>query len=151
MTRIMVDQAESDDRPKLVREPHPHCIVCSKDNDKGLGLAFSLFGDGRVEADFHSETWHQGYPGILHGGVVSAVLDGAMTNCLFAHGHLGMTGELNVRFRHPVAVGEDSVVSAWIEKCHPPYHLVKAELVQNGKVMARATGKFVDAPVEIAT
>jgi acyl-coenzyme A thioesterase PaaI-like protein len=36
---------------------------------------------------------------MLHGGVISSILDGTMTNCLFAHGTVAVTAELRVRFR----------------------------------------------------
>jgi len=58
----------------------------------------------------------------------SIVLD--TDNCLFAHGRSGITGELKARFCHPVATGQGSLVRAWIERSSPPYHLLKAELIQ---------------------
>ena len=81
---------------------------------------------------------------MLHGGVVASVLDGAMTSCLFAHGHPGATAELTVRFRHPVRTGGVATVRAWIERCAPPLHMLRAELVQNGQIKATAWGKFID-------
>ena len=63
---------------------------------------------------------------------------------LFAHGHTGITGELKVRFRYPAATGRSSLIRAWIETSSPPFHVLKAELIQDQQVKARATGKFVE-------
>jgi len=72
------------------------------------------------------------------------LLDGAMTNCLFAHGEQGITGELKVRFRHPVVTDRPAVVRAWIDRSLPPFHVLRAELIQDDWVKAKATGKFVE-------
>ncbi len=100
--------------------------------------------DGSVQARFNCDKVFEGYANVLHGGVVSSLLDGAMTNCLFAHGHPGVTAELTVRFRHPVRTGEAVTVRAWIERCFPHLHVLRAELVQNGQLVATARGKFMD-------
>jgi len=100
--------------------------------------------DGGVQAHFDCDSAYEGFPGMLHGGVISCLLDGAMTNCLFAHGRRGITGELKVRFRHPVVTGQSTLVRAWIESSSPPFHVLKAELIQDQQVKARATGKFLE-------
>ena len=125
---------------------HPDCIVCGPANQRGLHLDFALGEDGRVQAAFDCDAAYEGFPGIVHGGVICMLLDGAMTNCLFAHGHDALAGELNVRFRHPLLTGQTASVRAWIERESPPYHLLNAELTQNEQIKARAVGKFVDRP-----
>jgi acyl-coenzyme A thioesterase PaaI-like protein len=97
-----------------------------------------------VQATFDCTKAYEGYSDVLHGGVVSALLDGAMTNCLFAHGHPGVTAEITVRFRHPVHTGKTATVRAWIERCARPLHVLGAELAQEGEVKATARGKFME-------
>ncbi|MEA1950306.1 MAG: PaaI family thioesterase [Planctomycetota bacterium] len=126
------------------RKIHPNCVVCGCGNENGLRLQFDVREDGSVQTDFGCDGKYEGFPGRLHGGVISSLLDGAMTNCLFAHGHTGVTGELKVRFRYPVATGQVSRIRAWIDISSPPYHILKAELIQDQQVKALATGKFVD-------
>ena len=123
---------------------HGNCIVCSPSNMRGLRLEFMLSEDGCVEASFGCDKAFEGYPNILHGGVVSSLLDGAMTNCLFAHGYIAVTVELNVRFQHPVVVAEPTTVRAWIDQSWRPLHVVKAEVLQNQGVKATAVGKFLE-------
>lgn len=47
----------------------------------------------------------QGYDGLAHGGVLTAVLDDAMVQCLYQRGLNAYTGRIAVRFRRPVAIG----------------------------------------------
>ena len=67
---------------------HPHCVVCSPTNQRGLGLVFALAADRSVRACFDCDETYAGFPGMLNGGTVSSLLDGAMANCLFLHGHV---------------------------------------------------------------
>jgi hypothetical protein len=91
----------------------------------------------------------QGYNGIMHGGVISCLLDGAMTNCLFSTGITATTGELRLRFLHPVVTDRLATVKAWVIKTHPPLHIVEAELRQGNKLLVRATGKFMEPSSEV--
>jgi acyl-coenzyme A thioesterase PaaI-like protein len=83
------------------------------------------------------------YPETLHGGVISALLDAAMTNALFSVGVVGVTAELTVRFLAAVALNHGAVVRASIEKDAHPLFYVRAELEQDRQLMARATAKFL--------
>ena len=69
------------------QEEHPHCIVCGTAIENGLGLEFRALENNAVEATFACQRILEGYPHILHGGVICALLDGAMTNCVFATGN----------------------------------------------------------------
>jgi acyl-coenzyme A thioesterase PaaI-like protein len=122
--------------------------VCGAENPDGFRLAFTRREDGSVESRFRGRSAFEGYPRQLHGGVIAMLLDGAMTNCLFLGGRVAVTGELRVRYRHPVRVERDATVRAWIERERPPLRLLRAELLQDGRVTATATAKFVDRPAE---
>jgi acyl-coenzyme A thioesterase PaaI-like protein len=91
---------------------HPDCFVCGRHRAHGLGMSFQLGADGGVESHVNCRALFQGYPGFMHGGIVSALLNGAMTNCLFARGVKAMTGELTVRFLLPVKTNCAAVVRA---------------------------------------
>jgi acyl-coenzyme A thioesterase PaaI-like protein len=83
---------------------------------------------------------------MLHGGVISAIADGAMTNCLFARGLRAVTAELNVRFRHPIVLDSPLEAAARVTRESAPLFLVEATLTQNGEVRATATGEFMETP-----
>ena len=128
------------------RDAHPTCVVCGRSSECGLGLRFHVLDDGSVEAGFRCSRDHQGYQGVLHGGVISSLLDGAMTNSLFARGIEAVTAELSVRFRHPVGLDEPMVIRARVTRSQPPLQVLSAEIVQAGQVRATATGKFMERP-----
>ena len=77
-------------------------MLCGDHNPLSLRLDFRPDAEGGVRADLQGGARLQGYDGILHGGVVAALLDAAMTHCLFHHGVVGLTAELRVRYLKPV-------------------------------------------------
>ena len=125
---------------------HPKCVVCSSANETGLHLKFNVADDGSVTTTFQCNEAFEGYRGVLHGGVISSVLDGAMGNCMFARGQIGVTVEMTTRFRHPIATHQEASVSARIVRTSHPLYLLEAEITQGGVVKARATGKFIHKP-----
>ena len=140
----MITDFAEDALCELRPQAHSNCVVCSLSNDRGLHLEYRTSKDGSVQARFDCDRVFEGYGSMLHGDVVSLLLDGAMTNCLFAHGHPGVTAELTARFRHPVRTSGTVTVRAWIECCAPPLHVLRTEVVQNGQIKATACGKFMD-------
>jgi uncharacterized protein (TIGR00369 family) len=135
--------ANADTMEALQHDKHSGCVVCGQCGPGRLGLAFTVLDDGSVTADFDCDETFEGYDGMLHGGVISTIADGAMTNCLFAHGIHAVTGELTVRFRHPVELGQPLTVTARITRDASPLFLVEAELAQAGMIKANAKAKFV--------
>lgn len=129
---------------ELRNRNHPRCVVCGPTSGFGLGLNFEVEDDGQVEARFSCGKGFEGYPSVLHGGMVAALLDGAMTNCMFAHGRDAYTVELTVRFRHPVAIGTPVDVRARIVASSDPLYELTAEVLQDEKVMATGKAKFMN-------
>ncbi len=132
---------------RLGAREHHRCLLCGAAHPGGLRLAFAVQPDGTVEAAVPSRAFLEGYPGMLHGGAIAALLDAAMTNALFARGLVGLTAELTVRFLAPVRLDRPALVRATLAgtRVRPPYCL-RAELEQDGQRVARATGKFLAKP-----
>jgi hypothetical protein len=86
----------------------------------------------------------EGYPGLWHGGVTTALLDGAMTNYHFAHGIEALTAELTVRYRHLVDVRGGIAERASPTESRGNLRLLDAEPQQQGQVKATALGKFIE-------
>jgi acyl-coenzyme A thioesterase PaaI-like protein len=123
--------------------PHPNCLLCGHENPWSLQLSFTPGEGGKVFARFQGRNELQGYDGILHGGVIAALLDSAMTNCLFQHKVRAVTGDLRIRYRHPVPATAELEIRAVIEFIKPPLYVMKAEIRQNNKSMATASAKFI--------
>lgn len=122
---------------------HQHCYACGKPEAGGLGLAFVSQSDGSVIADWACPLHYQSYEGLLHGGVIATLLDGAMVHALFADGVVARTAELCVRYRHPIHVGCPVRVTARRGGQTSVLHLLTAEVVQNEVVCATAHAKFM--------
>jgi uncharacterized protein (TIGR00369 family) len=142
VTTKAVHKAVADIRNRV----HPDCVVCSYANAKGLHLKFEVADDGSLKANFKCDKDFEGYPGILHGGVISSILDGAMGNCMFARGQTTVTVEMTTRFRHPIITDNDATVTARITRSTHPLYILQAQIVQNGQVKATAKGKYYDKP-----
>lgn len=83
------------------------CFGCGRLNDFGLQMVFreNPEGDG-VWARVIPATRFEGYMGVIHGGVITAMLDEVMAWSLYRDETWGMTAQISVRFRKPVTVGE---------------------------------------------
>lgn len=125
---------------------HPNCVACGFANERGLHLEYTSLREGRVTATFYCRDTLEGYPGILHGGIITMVMDSAMGNCLFARGKSTVTVEMTTKFRHPVLAGREATVSAMLTRVSHPLYLLEAQIVQDGQVKATAKGKFYDQP-----
>lgn len=124
------------------------CFVCGVANPLGLNLAFTT--DGRiVAARFQPRAEHSGFQGVVHGGLVSTVLDEAMVwACGVRTGRFAYCAELSVRFRRPVPpAGEFRVVGQLTDNLRGKLYLARAELRDAADtLMASATGKYVPLP-----
>lgn len=127
------------------RKHHTHCMVCgSRDNNPdSLELLFSQQLDGSVGASYVVDQKHQGYKGLLHGGMTSTLLDAAMTHCLFMQGIEALTAELTVRFICPIRVGQHLRVFARLLGQRRGFYQLEAWLTNEQKQVARASAKFI--------
>jgi acyl-coenzyme A thioesterase PaaI-like protein len=123
---------------------HPHCFVCEPHRPFGLRMAYVVDDDGSVKAVFDCPKLWQGYPGMVHGGIIASILDGAMTHCLFARQIAGVTADLQVRYRHPLLLGELASVRAKVTRDMSPVYVLEASIIQGNVVRSTAVGKFMD-------
>jgi acyl-coenzyme A thioesterase PaaI-like protein len=120
--------------------------MCGSQNPWSLGLCFKPDDTGKVCAHFQAREVFQGYDGILHGGVISGLLDAAMTHCLFHQGVHALTAELHVRFLEPIPCSALLEVRAWPLPGRPPLFIAAAEVLQGDRIMASGTAKFMRCP-----
>ncbi len=90
------------------------CIGCGPDAVVGLKMRFDVNPDKSVESRVSVSDRFQGWRDVVHGGVVALLLDEAMAYAAGAHGVLGVTGDLKMRFRKPVPVGAPLVVRSHV-------------------------------------
>ena len=145
------DPATSDPFP-IVRSDHA-CFGCGDDNPIGLHLRFAPEADG-VKASFIPGPQHQGFQDVVHGGIISAVLDEAMAWATAHAGVWAVTGDMRVRFRRPLKIGELTTVVARVSGTRGRLVTATAELQldRDSSPVATASATFVrvDADVEAA-
>jgi acyl-coenzyme A thioesterase PaaI-like protein len=81
------------------------CFVCGRNNPIGMHMHFVADSDGCVYADYTPSENQQGYPGVMHGGLITAMLDELIGRTAIASDLWCMTGKLEVRFIKPVPIG----------------------------------------------
>lgn len=119
------------------------CFGCGSENPIGLRLRFSS-ENGEVMARFVPAIEHQGFDGVVHGGIICTVLDEAMAWATAAAGLWAMTGEMKTRFRRPLHAGEETTVRGSIVSQRGRVISTSAELrLEDGTVVATATGTFI--------
>lgn len=84
------------------------CFACGVANPIGLKIRFYNLDTGEVEAHYTVPEMFQGYPGIVHGGIVAAMLDEIAYRSLIVDDpeRLMFTARLNIRYRCNVPVEE---------------------------------------------
>ncbi|HID89083.1 MAG TPA: PaaI family thioesterase [Anaerolineae bacterium] len=97
------------------------CFVCGVQNPIGLKLAFYQDPEaGQVRATFTVPDVYQGYPGVVHGGIVAAVLDEVAGRAVMLHrpGEEGLmvTLRLTIRYRHPTPTETPLTAVGWVEQ-----------------------------------
>jgi acyl-coenzyme A thioesterase PaaI-like protein len=125
-----------------------YCFGCGDLNPAGLKLEFRFEGDKAV-ADLLPQDRHQGYPGLMHGGVTSAALDEAMGWAMYGVGVWAMTGKMEVKFRQPLPLRQKATVSGKVVRNRGRWLEVRGEIrSEEGRLMAESYGLFMRLPKE---
>lgn len=92
------------------------CYVCGKDNPEGFRLNFSHPEPGRLTAEVVFKKTQQGFKDVVHGGMLSILLDEMMVNLAWKEGTPAMTAELTVRFKKAAPVGQKVLLEGVLER-----------------------------------
>lgn len=120
------------------------CFVCGTENPHGLGVRFRDDGE-RVFCELTPADHHQGWPGVLHGGIISAVLDETIGRVAFLHDRWVQTGRLTLKFVRPAPLGVRLRATGHLVRNHRRLMEMRGDLVlaDTGEVLAEAEGTFV--------
>ncbi|MDR7544527.1 MAG: hotdog fold domain-containing protein [Armatimonadota bacterium] len=102
------------------------CFVCSQTNPIGLHVRFRVEA-GRVFGEFIPTDLHVGFDGVVHGGILAAILDDALAAIGYYRGEPTVTARLAVRYRRPARPG----------------HLLRVEAEETGRRGAMRRGRAV--------
>ncbi len=133
------------------REPPPRlCFACGTANEFGLHMEFRREGD-RTICDYHPRAYQQGYPGRMHGGIVSTLIDESMGWAVYHAREWGATARLNIRYRQPVPLAEHLRIEAWITRNRGRLMELRAEVRDSaGMLLAEGDGTFMKLDARMA-
>jgi uncharacterized protein (TIGR00369 family) len=121
-----------------------YCFICGPGNPVGLKATMM------VDRDSHSAACtlvispeYQGWKNMVHGGIVSALLDEVCAYAGMTMAETVVTGELKTRFHKPVPVGQEVTASAKVIRRERRIVLVEAQLTSEGTILASAEAKMV--------
>ena len=133
-------------RPESVSAPvNAACFVCGDENPQGLHIEFLAEGR-RSSATWTPRAGWESYKGIVHGGIISSVLDEAMSKAIISGGDEAFTADLRIRFRKKVCVGDVVHVNGWIVSIEKRKIQAEANIIsEDGEERAHAWGVFLVA------
>ena len=126
-----------------------NCFGCGKLNQHGLQLHLVPDPDGEgVCTRFIPQPRSEGYTGMVHGGVITTVLDEVMAWSLYRHGIWAVTGQLITRYRKPIRIGEETLARGATAKDRGRAIEMRGEIlrVADGVLLADATATFIRVP-----
>ena len=129
--------------------PHhdPACWGCGE-NPGGIHLPQpQAEGVTEYRARFRFDERHQGGPGIVHGGLVSAALDEACGLLATWHRFPSVTARIFVRYRRAAHINTDLDIGAWVVGTRGRRTHIDAELRGAGEILAQARGAFLHVPL----
>ena len=126
-----------------VPKSHDKCLLCGQKNRAGMNLEFKIGSDKSVTTTVDTSVVHQGYEGILHGGVITSLLDCAMCHALFSIDVEAVTGDMKISFHKEVPVGATLIVTAKVLNARGPLYKTEAFLTVDGDKCASAQARFV--------
>ncbi len=128
---------------------YKQCFVCGETRLGRLGVRFKI-ANRTVKATFTPTEKHVGFPGIVHGGIITALLDEAMVWAIYAAtGQFALSTEITVRFRKPLPVGQTiEIVGYLVRRKGHSWEVVSEIQDKQAVVYARAWGRFIPAPSE---
>lgn len=91
------------------------CFGCGQNNPLGLKLSFEWDGK-KARAEFTPTKFYQGWPGVVHGGIISTLLDEAMAYAARFEGVNCFTSRIQVNFRRPALIDQPLIITAWVTR-----------------------------------
>ncbi len=91
------------------------CFGCGQNNPIGLKLSFQW--DGKTaRAEFTPTESYQGWPGLVHGGIIICLLDEAMTYAALFEGNHCLTAKMQIRLRRLASLNESLAVTSSVTR-----------------------------------
>ena len=121
------------------------CFVCGEKNAGGLRLRFEIDRENlTLRTTFVPPPTYQGWDGLVHGGIISTLLDEAMAKLSYELGYDAVTATLEVRFRTPAPILKPLQVFGEITEVRKRLVRAKARIEkEDGTIVAQATSTLM--------
>jgi len=122
-------------------ETYGNCFVCGMNNPNGLRLSFEIDEERQtLKSTFIASPTFQGWDGIVHGGIVSTLLDEAMAKLIYELGYQAVTVSLEIRFKKPAPIFEPLSIYGEITEVSKRLIRAKAHIAnKDGTILATGT------------
>lgn len=130
------------EREMMEVEADGYCFVCGQLNETGLKAVFRT--DREMKRSYCITTIPRGFQGwadVVHGGILSSLLDEACIYACQSAGKQFVTAELTVKFRKPVKVDEEIAVTGELLEQRKRVWQARARIEVAGIIHAEATAK----------
>jgi len=121
-----------------------HCFVCGAKNERGMHLTFTWDSEARVAwTNVTFNEFQQGWNGVVHGGMLSTVLDEVVVQAAGHEGHRCVTAQLTVKFRTPAYIGRNYKLEGRVLAVNRK--IIDAEgtlMAEDGTVIASAAARL---------
>ena len=129
------------------------CFICGLENPVGLRLRIYEVEPGVVESTFTAPEHFQGYPGVLHGGIIATIIDEISGRALMGpvdKPRFMFTAKLEVRYRKNVPIGKPLrlVGKAGLDKGRSAESWAGIYDAENGELLAEGSTLLVNVPEE---
>ncbi len=136
-----------------MKTPQPNsrnCFICGVENPRGLHLRFYDTGPGEVTAKITVPPEYQGYPGVVHGGIIAAMLDEVAGRAFMGDSRsprFMFTARLEIHYRKNVPVGQPLHLVGKARVSKPRTASATSAIYdQNGTLLAEADALLVNVP-----
>ena len=137
----------------LKKQPNSnHCFICGRKNPHGLYMTFYDNGENEVFSEYTVTEDYQSYPGVVHGGIVAAMLDEVVGRVAMIddHHHFMMSVKLEVKYRHPVPTNTPLKIIGRIVKLRGRLGQAVGEIMlPDGMIAAESAMTLADVPAEL--
>ncbi len=140
-----------------IKQPNSlHCFVCGIENPHGLKLKFYQTKPDEVTANYTVARQYQGYPGVVHGGIVASMLDEVAGRALMGvdpdSPRFMVTARLDIQYRQPVPVDTQlNMVGRVVKRKNRSASAHAAIYLPGGKLLAEADAILVDVPPDVVS
>ncbi|MGE5381196.1 MAG: PaaI family thioesterase [Methylocystaceae bacterium] len=130
-----------------------YCFLCGRDNPVGLRMTwYNDRPENKVWSKLVVPDEYNSYPGIVHGGIVAALLDETAGRAVLMDGEIDrlmVTARLNIRYRKPTPTGTELTVIGWIDRDGHSRARVAGEIrLADGTVTAECEALIIKPPAE---